>query len=562
MNDDGKAIATSEGPPELRPRLERLRALHSAWGVLAPAGLLAGGQPVAEIGALLSDHLSDLARRGCSEDALVSVDAGLDEFARMMRAVAFQVPIAQLRSTLPAQVGTDRRGVLDLLDLLLETEIEIDEAPDRVGAVDYVITLLCLGSTGEQRSVRHDPVTLTPRLHARCQRAEAVDDPRVPEIEGEFFAAAGMDEHGLRDELHLRTLRRRKSELGEIFFAPRVLRAIVTYNVTLMQRITNEVSASLEWGAVPENAANADDGESVFQTGALRSLAEAVRRRAGGGAPAASAVDRVAWCLDLDYPTAGEREALLAESVGSPLDPKGTAILLGLLCRSLVVLADELSGIGISADVLVSEWVPELDEIFKAENNRLLASDAYPEACALSELKNKYLYAPLTQGSRGSRPLRPAAPEPDGLRDEARKLAGDALSQRETAPTAPSQDGSPAPWGRALGIGAALLVAAVLGTNLLRTALDGDLARYNGNELERVSPYLSEGRRNGAGRGPAFVGTFDDDWFALDDAQRRNAALDLVASLRATGVREVMVYDDDGRLRLQLLGQQPLRLLP
>ena len=83
-----------------------------------------------------------------------------------------------------------------------------------------------------------------------------------------------------------------------------------------------------------------------------------------------------------------------------------------------------------------------------------------------------------------------------------------------------------------------------------------------GSALDAVSPHLARGGRNGGGEGPAFVGTLEDTWSGLDDAQRTEAALDLVASLRAAGVREIMVYDDDGRLRLQLLGDQPLRLLP
>jgi hypothetical protein len=35
-----------------------------------------------------------------------------------------------------------------------------------------------------------------------------------------------------------------------------------------------------------------------------------------------------------------------------------------------------------------------------------------------------------------------------------------------------------------------------------------------------------------------------------------------VAALRVQGVREIMVYDDQRRLRIQALGQQPVHVLP
>jgi hypothetical protein len=52
-------------------------------------------------------------------------------------------------------------------------------------------------------------------------------------------------------EVGLRKLRRRKMELGSAFFAPGVLRAIVTYNAALLQSIDENVLASLDWGARP-----------------------------------------------------------------------------------------------------------------------------------------------------------------------------------------------------------------------------------------------------------------------------------------------------------------------
>ncbi len=183
----------------------------------------------------------------------------------------------------------------------------------------------------------NDPVQLTPRLHELCGRSIVDYDPRLPEIEAEFFHAADMYEADARGELRLRALQTRKAELGSGYFSPQVLRAIVTYNAALLHRIDEEVLASQDWGSLPPVAKEPPREVSVFDTPALPQIAQALRRRAAGGAPELSAVDRIAWCLDLEYPTATERRALLAESVTPSDDLARTVILIGLLCRTSAI---------------------------------------------------------------------------------------------------------------------------------------------------------------------------------------------------------------------------------
>jgi hypothetical protein len=218
--------------------------------VLAPSGFSAKEKDIAGNGRALSDELRKLASQdpsGGNADTIGELDARLDAFEREMRAVAFKVPVAQLRSTLPARVALDRRGVLDLLDLILGAEIEgLGGSEARIAAIDYLITLLCTAGAGTHAGAIQDPVTLTPRLYGLCERSDAHCDPRLPEIEAEFLSAADTCEADAREEIALRTLRRRKTELGPSFFAPRVLRAIVTYNATLLQRIDEEILDSLD----------------------------------------------------------------------------------------------------------------------------------------------------------------------------------------------------------------------------------------------------------------------------------------------------------------------------
>lgn len=569
----------------LAERFDRLRALRAAWGVLAGSTLSGGGHPVAEIGRVLGDHLNDLARQGADEhspEALASADAGLDEFARMLRSIAFEVSINELRAILPGKVRSDRRGVLDLLDLLVDFDCEIDERPEHVGAIDYVITLLATGErNGGAAQIRHDPVTLTPRLHALCQRVEASEDAALlSEIETEFFAAARMDREDVYVEMAQRTLRRRKFEIGQAFYAPKVLRAIVTYNAALLQQVSDEISESQDWGTLPVEgaAAEPDEAPSVFASRALVALGASVRRRADGAAPDTGAVDRVAWCLDLDCLAESERRLLLADGVGEASNPRGTAILVGLITRSLVVLEDELAALGVSAEWLSGRWVRELDHALKAVSSALIASDSYDEACAIAGLQSKFLSGP--DGAQA--PPIPVAPvkaaaspqardevedeeaeerKPAPARSLARELAEDALEQVSEAPQAEPGGFVLPEWVRAGVAVTATLAIVVFGANLILTEANSDLEKWRGSKLEVVSPYLTHGHRNGHGSGTAFVGFLDDAWNALDATTRTDAALDLVASLRAQGVRDIMIYDKHDRLRLQLLGDQPLRLV-
>jgi hypothetical protein len=230
----------------LRELVERFRTLRSAWGVLAPSGLSAQKRAVVETGRALSKALTELAQGPPStgEDAAIAaLDARLEDFERDMRDVALEVPVTQLRATLPERLTADRRGVLDLLDLILGAEIRgLEGTRARIPTLDYLITLLCTGA--DPQAPLQDPVTLTHRLHQLCERSSVVYDPRLPALEAEFYAAAELHEADLRNELELRTLRRRKIELDANYFAPRVLRAIVTYNAALMRRIDEELLSS------------------------------------------------------------------------------------------------------------------------------------------------------------------------------------------------------------------------------------------------------------------------------------------------------------------------------
>jgi len=549
--------------------VDRLRSLRSAWSVLAPSGLSAEKSDIAQTGRTLNDDLMELVGHdaGISDLAAASlIEARLDSLEAEMREIAFRVPVAQLRSTLPDCVSRNRRGVLDLLDLMLGAELlGLEGTHDRIPSIDYLITLLC--SDGLDQPPR-DPVQLTPRLHQLCARSGVDYDPRLPEIEAEFFHAADLFEADARDELQQRALRTRKAELGSSYFSPQVLRAIATYNVAMLQRIDEEVLASQDWGSMPPVVDEPPQAVSVFDATALPQIAQALRRRLTGKSPELTAIDRIAWCLDLEYPTVNDRRSLLTEPADSVDNLTESVIVVGLLCRSSIVLEDELLAIGTSSAQLFEQWVPELSEVLQQKVNRGISGDDFREACTLSELKARYLCATMAEVRLASQPRKPvlmSRPIPTRVPNAAgaaKQIIGEALVDAQS--TARKAEGSKTrDWSvrRLAAIGFAI-AAVLLVVGIERGLLwGGDEARLNHEQLSQVSPYLSRGARSGKGAGPAFVGEIRDSWLALEGSDQMLVATDLVEALRENGVRDVMIYDDDGHLVIQALGEQPPRLL-
>lgn len=584
-DDAQRAGSEATDADDVTRRVDRLRALRSAWGVLAPAGIGDAADEIAETGRAITEHLSTIA--GSHSDvmpsALRSIDTLLLEFETSIRFMAMGLPISQLRSALPAARARNRRGLLDLLDVLLgDGAWDRSDVGERIGAIDYLVTLLCT-SDSPTPAIAHDPVTLTPRMATLCAEHDDPSDPQLAEVEAEFFGAANLDAEDLREELGQRTLRARKAELGTAYFAPRVLRAILTYNAALVARVADEIVDAGDWGqldagdaASPEAPATA----SVFDSAPLARIAAAARRRVAGDAPEPTPVDRIVWALDFEYLAPNELKALESETLATAEDPLGTAILVGLLSRSLAVLAIDLQDLGLSPDALSDEWVDELGAVFQDEINRNLASDQYRVACALSELKNKFLLEPLADQLRDVKaseraeraaastdPAEPAtAPNADGAdaprRESARDIVRDALERDRDDARAKRERLAlrEVPWSRLGGLAAAVTLAC-LAIGFLLTRGDPDLDGFDREQLAAVSPYLERGQRDGQGLGRSFVGRLDEAWLALPGAQREDVATQIVDRLRAQGMMQIMIYDGDGRIRIQALGSQPVRVL-
>ncbi len=568
---DPRMPAASPSSPQrsdstLRAIAQRLKALSSIWQLL---GDLEEAAPAAHIPRTLramNDDLASIAARPPNERdaaALRKSEKLIHALEAEIGSLAFEVPVPQFRVVMTRGASADRTAVLHLLDLMLLPEIEAREgAAGRLCALDLLITLLV---TGSGDAPLQDPVGLTPRLSELSERAAARQDPRAAMEAAAFHDATAHGFPNGPDETRLRPLRRRKQELGALFFEPTVLRAVVAYNAELSRALAAGAYDSREFSASTRASDCEIEDGSVFASRALPRLGSALARRLEGAAPEATAIDRIVSSLDVGLLDPVTTRALLAPGVGSDDNLVGTAILAGLLCRAAHILDGEFPAVGLSPERLATDWVRELDASMKKEVNQRILNDGYESAQELSAIRNAFLYSLITDEHREQRRPSPApAAAGSGFSEvnrEARDIAKQARATEDIAGHDPRSLSQRIPWSTVskVGLGGlALCVAAFFGW---QTFFAGDLDALSRGEIRALSPYLERGHRSGNGAGSAFVGTMADRWTTLSADVQFEEAIVVAASLRAIGVRDIMIYDNAGTVLIQALGDRAPRLV-
>ncbi len=582
MNDTQPANEPSSGGVRvvrqdfaLRNRFDKHRSLSSSWGVLRQLDVVTEDHHLVPTIAAIDAELKALTKipQDQRDDTrLDKIDAAHTGIEAEMREFAAEVSKEALHRTLPDLVQSDRGSLIDFLDLMLSLEEDgRDRSATRAATTGFVISLLCMD--GPECSGPVDPISLSPRLFYLCERAEDTAEPGIEQTAAALLAARDqIDLHNAEgDEPDAAQQHRR--EIGEHFFVPLLLRAYVAYRSAELMRAFPYHASTRELATHDE--ANGPSGvlASPFETEIVPKLAAAVRRRMAGESPHLSAIDRVAWCIDLDFPNDAERKALESTDIGTLEDIPGTTILVGLLCRSAEVIAEELEPIGISFDRLTEDWVKELNDAMKKQSDQLLVDD-YKRACALSELRTKFLFTALSDASREQRVREPMKPRPSSsddadaareFRKEARDLASKAVANPTEASETRADEAKPGgllgwvqgfPREMRIKIALAAAMFALLAGLIVYTVWpSGEMQDIDPAWLAQVSPHLVEGVRNDAGQGESFVGEVDAGWRALPREEQQEIALTIVGTLQASGLRNVMVYDDLGELRIQAFGE-------
>ncbi len=238
---------------DVRGRLKRYAALRAALRAVSPAF------PPETSGSLQerAQELSGRLRRAASPDEqpeaakqtplhveLERIDQAWVEFARELLSLVSDLPLSQLRATLPAVQESNPDEVLALLDLCVADERALGE---RWNLLDYLVTLASTETDDGRKRVALDPATLTPSLEALGTETGEHTDADLEDLVREFQAARDQISRG-EPLAPIRTrLRDTKKSAVTRLPAPDVLRAVIACNVALWNRLEELTEVTGRW---------------------------------------------------------------------------------------------------------------------------------------------------------------------------------------------------------------------------------------------------------------------------------------------------------------------------
>ncbi len=601
-----KIDVASEGVVAVRARVSRFTQIRSALRSLpltasemeqvGPDDALAATvydalKPLADDPALATRPLEGL----LSE--LAQVDLGLDRMAEALLGRLDRVPFAELRASIPRAVEARRHDVLGLVDIMVQDR---DKLLDRLSVLEYFVTNLATEEVGRDRKVVHDPVTLTPSLAQVANEQDASDEAEAVALE--LFQADRPDEPG-NDLDWLRSTRARKDALGMARLAPNVLRAVVTYNARVFNRLAAAADGDpfLEAMVGDPSTATGGDGapavgaiddtddiwtrvgvpeeaESLFDHDGLASVLDALRQRLQGAALGQTAAERVGVALDVARLERIEIDAILSRDPDEAQTVLSYSSVIGLLLGDVGVIRSQLVDLGIVESTLSYTWLFEIERALAALISSMVAdATRYDLTSKLSGIKAKHFLAPM-QRMRERTPAAPVdGPEAD-VDDPSEAPEGNierapARHARRGPPTVRPEPDARRPSvllrqvaasrrARAALVAAIATILAIVGANRLSDT-PTNVASLEDRDLARLSPYLTSAYRNENGEGAIVIGRVDADFEKLSPPRQEAMALDLVRQFERDGAREVMAYGPKGRMLIHYVDgvlRRPRRL--
>ena len=570
--------------PELDPvppRFRRYATLRAAQRALSPIRTLPDRLPAEEILKEVRDRLQatapeteapaekaeEIARTEAEIDRMLEEVAG--EFLSIVEGVSF----SELRAALPRARRARPRDVAALLDLCLEPQ---DPSPRLLSVIDYVTTLLATEVVDTGTRLVVDPLSVTPDLRRRCERFTDYDTEEVQGYVAAFDEVITDLSRSESIDAVLSRARELKTRLGRLRFAPELLRKIVEYNLAATNRLEDTIEAerllheldletvtlpNLELETRPPDAGPGSDPPAPPTEGtegvtpedrereAIATVAAALSRRLDGYTATREDVSQLAHALELSILSAWERKAFRSDDGSSESELLRAIVVVGLLLKTAETLPTLLARVGLPGERLREKWVPELEGRAQETIAQKLRGCAHREARRLSQTRSKFLYrAAGSEAPKGDAPARVDPPSPDPI------SALEGGRERKFAPFAPRRrrllrSGPSRLHRRVILLGLGLVAAAALGLYFSGRADPRSVRVLPSDAVAELSSFLESGYRDGLGNGPTFVGTVGREWQALSNELQRGEITRIASRLRWTGVREIMLFDPERRLR-------------
>jgi hypothetical protein len=531
----------SQLPSEIRERTRRFASLRAAQRALSrsvhPSELELASKRGRQILILLQELSVRSRGPAPATSALVEADLGrvdqlLDDISLRTREILAALDMANLRSSAPLLSEQHPDEVRGLVDVLLDGDVD-DEKTLRM--VEYLVTVLSSEDRDGRRALVREPADATPRLQEVAERLRESShvDFLVAEksIENTMRLLHGGGDIGdIRDRV-----RRYKEELGSAILHPRILPAVVAYNVAMWNHVAELIEGSrsidhladellgaeLPPGPQPTRAVRPEPGEDEAAGDALprlvQALGERLRHESSADALARQLVDR----FELAAVEAQERTAFGPGNQDDWARLTREAVTLGLTLRHEAQVDDLLHALDADASTLRQQGVAELSERLAAGARKLFADRRYEEAFRLSEVKTRYL-AGLGAGGDGS----------DATAERLQRAAGRRGVLRRD-------------WGLPAGQAWALLSLLALPVIAgLVWQSQRDVVLVSRQELVEVSPFLEAGYRRQRGDREEFVGRLNRGWDYLEPRERLRVTAEIGLAFRDLGVDSVVLEDE------------------
>jgi hypothetical protein len=481
--------------------------------------------------------------------ALESVDRELDEFHGELLSLVSDLPLSQVRATLPPVQEKNPDEVLALLEVCTGDDRGIMQ---RLSLLDYVITLASAETDAGRKRVALDPATLTPGVEALCEKANRYPTDEVVELVREFHSVREKVERGEP----LGPLRKRARQVKRVaqarLLAQEVLRAAVACNVALWNRLEEltEVDRTLEsaefhgmeaLGGAGQTIASVEPGhaDSVLDAEGIEALGAAIRTRLEGFEPADGAASRLVDRLEIGRLSHSEERAFTEWQDDHTGRAVRSAVVVGLIARQIDGISQDLREAGVDAKTLREAWIPELaSELLIAAQTCLTDHPDSGAAQSVAEVRTKLLRVAAEKGLWSE----------EGLTDEAGSTAahGRSAKRRQKEQGRSARESSIPTW--PLAAAACLLALAVVG--YLQVTANPNVDLYSSSRLSEVSPYLESAYQTDSGRGPLLVGTLNEEWERLSGVERAAIGRKIGEHLGLEGVPEVMLFDAERNLEV------------